>query len=193
MYGVDLYWIPLGAGQSVVRLSGRVFEAAAAWVHHRPSCDLYHTALIVTVPTGRFVIEMTPVPDRNGARRGVVVEGPVGTKWAGRFRVFRYEVRRWNGGSIPDAQYAAAIEPVCADVARAQRLLDAVESVPATVWGRDELGAGGMWNSNSVTAWLLSRAGIDTTGLCPPGNGRAPGWSAGLVVAGRSDRVTLDG
>ncbi len=27
---VDLYWIPLGAGQHVVRLSGRLFEAISA-------------------------------------------------------------------------------------------------------------------------------------------------------------------
>ena len=27
--GVDLYWLPLGAGGHSVRLNGRVFEAAA--------------------------------------------------------------------------------------------------------------------------------------------------------------------
>jgi len=34
-----------------------------------------------------------------------------------------------------------------------------------------------------VTAWLLARVGVDTTGLAPPNGGRAPGWNAGLVVA----------
>jgi hypothetical protein len=58
-----------------------------------------------------------------------------------------------------------------------------VPTVPTPVWGRDEFGAGEMWNSNSVTAWLLARAGIDTTDLAPPNGGRAPGWNAGLVVA----------
>jgi hypothetical protein len=28
--GVDLYWLPLGAGGNSVRLNGRVFEAVAA-------------------------------------------------------------------------------------------------------------------------------------------------------------------
>jgi hypothetical protein len=45
-----------------------------------------------------------------------------------------------------------------------------------------------MWNSNSVTAWLITRSGIDTTALRPPEQGRAPGWRAGLVVAGRELR-----
>ncbi len=185
VYGIDLYWIPLGAGQSVVRISGKVFEAASAMVQRRQPCDLYHSALIVTVPDGRFVIEMTPVPDRDGARRGVVAEGPVGTKWAGRLRMFRYEIRCWQDGVIPDAPLASSIEPVCTDVAQAQRLLDIVQLVPAPVWGRDELGTGAMWNSNSVTSWLLSLAGIDAANLRPPGGGRAPGWSAGVVVAAR--------
>ena len=53
-------------------------------------------------------------------------------------------------------------------------------------WGRDELGTGDMWNSNSLVAWLLARSGHEVSGLEPPGGGRAPGWSAGLVVAGRA-------
>ncbi|MFL6252983.1 MAG: hypothetical protein ACJ75N_21100, partial [Actinomycetes bacterium] len=51
--------------------------------------------------------------------------------------------------------------------------------------GRDELRTGEMWNSNSLISWLLARAGIDTEGLEPPVGGRAPGWNAGVVVAGR--------
>jgi hypothetical protein len=58
--------------------------------------------------------------------------------------------------------------------------------VPTPVWGRDELGTGEMWNSNSLVAWLLARASIPTRDLAPPGQGRAPGWNAGLVVAARS-------
>jgi hypothetical protein len=42
-----------------------------------------------------------------------------------------------------------------------------------------------MWNSNSVIAWLLTRAGIDAGAIQPPQPGRAPGWRAGLVVATR--------
>ncbi len=60
---VDLYWIPLGAGQHVVRMSGKLFEAISARLQRRPTCDLYHSALVVVVPEGRFTIEQTPVPD----------------------------------------------------------------------------------------------------------------------------------
>ena len=71
MCTVELLWIPLGAGQHVVRLSGRAFEALTARVQHRPACDLYHSALVVTVADGRYVIEMTPVPDRQIGRAHV--------------------------------------------------------------------------------------------------------------------------
>jgi hypothetical protein len=55
----------------------------------------------------------------------------------------------------------------------------------AWIWGRDELSAGEMWNSNSVTAWLVARAGLDADTILPPTGGRAPGWNAGLLVARR--------
>jgi hypothetical protein len=182
---VDLYWIPLGAGERVARASGKVFEALSAVVQRRRPCDLYHSALAVGVPEGRFVIEMTPIPDLDGEQRGVVAEGPVGTKWAGRFRLFRYEIRRWREGVIPDESEATSTVRVIVDLACAQRILGLVPSVPTPVWGRDELDAGEMWNSNSVTSWLLSRGEVDLTQIEPPNGGRAPGWSAGLVVAAR--------
>ena len=59
--GVDLYWLPLGAGGRSVRLNGRVYEAFAARHQRRTPCDLYHSALEVRVPAGRFVIAYTPV------------------------------------------------------------------------------------------------------------------------------------
>jgi hypothetical protein len=183
---VDLMWIPLGAGGHVVRLNGKAYEALAARRERRPRRDLYHSALEVVVPEGRFVIEMTPIPDHRGHERGVVGEGPVGVRWAGRFRIFRYENRRWLGGVIPDAGEAVA-SPVMVsdDLGCAHRILDLVPSVPTPVWGRDELGAGEMWNSNSVISWLLDRAGVDTDRIGPPANGRAPGWMAGIAVARR--------
>ena len=58
--GIDLYWLPLGAGGHSVRLNGLVFEAFAARVQHRDRSDLYHSALAVHVPAGRFVIEQAP-------------------------------------------------------------------------------------------------------------------------------------
>jgi hypothetical protein len=183
---VDLYWIPLGAGAHVVRASGRLFEMLSALVHRRRRADLYHSALAVTVPEGRFVIEMTPVPDREGIRRGVVAEGPVGTRRAGRFRVFRYEIRRWRDGRILDADEAIGGPlRLTDDLTAARRVLERLPSIPTPVWGRDELGTGDMWNSNSVVAWVLSSSGVEIAGTLPPRGGRAPGWAAGRVVATR--------
>jgi hypothetical protein len=184
--GIDLYWLPLGAGGHSVRLNGRVFEAVASRLEHRPACDLYHSALEVLVPEGRFVIEQAPVADGDGARRGVAAGGAVGARWAGRFRIFRYEVRRWRDGVIPDLSEAVdSPRRLTDDPERARRLLDLVPSLPTPVWGRDELAAGEMWNSNSVTSWLIASAGLSPESIRPPTGGRAPGWKAGLVVARR--------
>ena len=99
---VDLYWLPLGAGGHFVRLNGRVYEAVTARLQRRPPRDLYHAALQVELDGDRFVIEQTPVPRLSGEERGVVAGGAVGSRWAGRFRIFRYEIRLWRGGHIPD-------------------------------------------------------------------------------------------
>jgi hypothetical protein len=45
--GIDLYWLPLGAGGHSVRLNGLVFEAVAAGLARRVRCDLYHAGLEV--------------------------------------------------------------------------------------------------------------------------------------------------
>jgi hypothetical protein len=184
--GVDLFWLPLGAGGHSVRFNGIAYEAMLARLQRRAACDLYHSALEVHVPDGRFVIEMTPVRAADGAERQVAASGAVGARWAGRFRIFRYEVRRWRDGFIPDvAEAVASPQRVAHDAATAQRVLDLVPTVPTAVWGRDELNTGDMWNSNSLTSWLLARSGITTGLLRPPAGGRAPGWKAGLIVAER--------
>ncbi len=140
--GLDLYWIPLGAGHHVVRISGKIYEALSALVQRRPRCPLFHSALVATVPEGRFVIEMTEIRDARGAERGVVAEGAVGTRWLGQFRLFRYEIRRWREGVIPDISYAVQ-SPVriTDDLAITRDLLELVPFVPRAVWGRDELEA----------------------------------------------------
>jgi hypothetical protein len=190
---VDLYWLPLGAGGHSVRLNGRVFEAVAARAARRPACDLYHSALEVRVGAARFVIEQAPVRDTRGEQRGVVAEGSVGTRSAGRFRIFRYEIRRWRDGRIPDLDQAVESPQRLTDErARAELVLDLVARVPTPVWGRDDLDTGEMWNSNSVTAWLIACAGIDTDPIHPPTSGRAPGWQAGLVVARREAQSPPD-
>ena len=183
---VDLYWLPLGAGGHCVRTNGRVFEVLSSAAHGRGPCDLYHSALEVHVGSLRYVIEMAPVWNERTKARGVVAEGAVGDRRAGRLRLFRYEVRRWRDSWIPDMDEAVdsprrlSSAPTCA-----ARILDLVPQVPTSVWGRDELQAGDMWNSNSLISWLLVRSGLETDSIHRPIGGRAPGWQAGLVVARR--------
>lgn len=182
---VDLYWLPLGAGGHSVRWNGRIFEWVVALVERRARCDLYHSALEVRVPDGRFVIEQAPAW-RDGRERGVVAEGAVGARAAGRLRLFRYEIRCWREGVIPDLSEAVASpQRLSTDPAAATRLLELAPQVPTPVWARDELGAGEMWNSNSTIAWLLARSGLDIESIQPPPGGRAPGWRAGVAVARR--------
>jgi hypothetical protein len=184
---IDLYWVPLGAGGWFVRLNGRIYETIRARIERRPTFDLFHSALEVRLPEGRFVIEVSwPIQDAEGASRGVVLEGPVGSRILARFRVARYELRRWRNGVIPDADEAVASpQRLTDDPVRARHLLDLVRSVPELVWGRDETGTGDMWNSNSVISWLIARSGIPTDAIEFPARGRAPGWEAGLVTARR--------
>ena len=183
--GIDLYWLPLGAGGHSVRANGRVFEAVAARLARRPVRDLYHSALGLRLPEGRYVVELAPVPRGDHVGRGVVAEGAVGSRWAGRLRVFRYEVHCWLGGSIPDLSEAVASpQSVTNDPRQTQRLFDLVAFVPTPVWGRDQLGTGEMWNSNSVISWLIASSGLGDS-FRPPAGGRAPGWEAGLVLAQR--------
>jgi hypothetical protein len=141
---------------------------------------------VVRVPDGRFVIEQAPVRDKNGLERGVIAEGAVGSRWAGRFRIFRYEVRCWRDGVIPDIGEAVeSPQRLTDDPSLAQHFLDLVPTVPSLVWGRDESRTGEMWNSNSLTSWLIARSGLHVESVHPPAGGRAPGWQAGLVVARR--------
>src|SRR5215203_1634344 len=184
---IDLYWIPLGAGGHSVRFNGRVFEAIEAARQRRKRCDLYHAALVIHLDGERHTIEIAPSPDADEARRGVVATGAVGSRYLGWWRLFRYEVRSWRGGSIPDLDCAVGGPPrISDDPGAARRVLRLVARVPTPVWGRDELAAGEMWNSNSMIAWVLAKAGVATRAIRPPEHGRAPGWDAGLVVARRS-------
>jgi hypothetical protein len=190
---VDLYWIPLGAGGHSVRVNGRVFEAIEAARQHRQRCDLYHAALVIGLDLDRYTIEVAPSPDADEASRGVVATGAVGSRYLGWLRLFRYEVRCWRGGSIPDLGEAVdAPRRLTTDPQLARRLLHLITIVPRPVWGRNELKAGEMWNSNSVAAWLIASAGLQTDQLRPPSRGRAPGWLAGLEVARRSIAYDTD-
>src|SRR3954447_12619067 len=114
---------------------------------------------------------------------------PSTSRLLGRLRLFRYEVRCWRDGSIPDlAEAVGGARRLSTDPRAARRVLAALPVVPTPVWGRDELGAGEGWNSNSMVAWVLATAGVPTRTLRPPARGRAPGWDAGLAVARRGRR-----
>jgi hypothetical protein len=183
---VCLYWLPLGAGGRSVRWNGRVFERLVALREHRPPCDLYHAALTLTLAERRYVVEMAPEWSGDGDR-GVVRSGPVGMARLGRSRWFRYEVRLWRDGTIPDLDEAVGGPMhLATDPDRLRRLFEAAPHVPAATWGRDELGLGEMWNSNSVVSWLLAVSGHHVDTLAPPTGGRAPGWDAGLALARRT-------
>jgi hypothetical protein len=188
---VELYWIPLSAGGHSVRFNGRAYEAIVAAWQHRTRCDLYHAALVVQVDGASYAIEVAPSPDADEASRGVVAVGPVGSRLLRRLRLFRYEVRCWPGGAIPDrADAVDSPKLVTTDPAAARRIVELTRRVPTPVWGRDELGAGEMWNSNSVAAWLITAAGLGAD-VPLPVKGRAPGWHAGEVVASRSQERPL--
>jgi hypothetical protein len=185
---IVLFWIPLGSGGSgVVRASGRVYESVVARSERRQPMALLHTALQVHLPEGRFVVEtMWPSPDSNLETRGVVAHGDVGGRLLGILPWFRYEVRCWRDGDLPDAGDAVGGPQMLShDPGVARRLLEETHSVPGLVWGRDQMATGEMWNSNSVVSWLLTRAGIAE--IHPPRGWRAPGWDAGIRIAHASE------
>jgi hypothetical protein len=192
---IDLYWLPLGAGGWFVSFNGRVYEWITAKRQRRRPLDLYHTALEVTAPEGRFIIENAwPIPDHNPEARGVTVQGPVWSPSLRRFRLFRYEIRRWRNGEIADIAYAVASpQRVSEDLAQVRALLALANEVPAHLWGRDELRAGDIWNSNSVISWLLTTAGVSAFDIHPPDGGRAPGWTVGALEAQRTSGPAITG
>ena len=75
--GIDLYWLPLGAGGHSVRPNGKVFEAVAASVGRRDRCDLYHSALQVC---------LTDRTQRTGGSGDPTANGRTGSRVAGRHR-----------------------------------------------------------------------------------------------------------
>jgi len=93
-------------------------------------------------------------------------------------------VRCWRDGAIPDIGEAVdSPRRLTDDSECARRLLGLVPFLLTPTWGRDELAAGEMWNSNSMISWLIAGAGLCPEAIHPPDGGRAPGWNAGVVVA----------
>jgi len=108
-----------------------------------------------------------------------------------RFRAFQYEVRCWPDGTIPDlAEAVDSPQRVSVDPCQISEVLSVLREVPPLTWGRDELGTGDMWNSNSLVSWALARSGHDMRTIQPPRGGRAPGWMAGLALASRQREAT---
>jgi hypothetical protein len=106
--------------------------------------------------------------------------------------MFRYEMRRWRDGVIPDISEAVdSPRRLSSDLRDARRLLELMPLMPVLVWGRDQLGTGEMWNSNSMIAWLIARTGLEVNSMKPPAGGRAPGWNAGVVAAARESGVKI--
>ncbi|OUC81113.1 hypothetical protein CA982_00705 [Gordonia lacunae] len=183
---VVLWWIPVGAGGRVVRHTSRWWELIQARLARRDPRPLFHAAMEATVGDGtRYVIEMAPAWSAPlGLDRGVAVSGPVGLRALGRWRLFRYEVRCWADGTIPDRSYAVGGPVVLTtDRMKSQALVSSVRDVPSLTWGRNVGAVSDMWNSNSVVSWLLVMADMTVDGVVPPQGGWAPGWRAGIALA----------
>jgi len=144
---------------------------------------LLHSALKLGTGEGETItVELTP--EFIGGPAPPVVTGPVGIGWAGRFRLFRYQLRCLEVEALPDEDWAVA-EPILLsrEPGAARRILELAPSIPRYTWGRRVAGTGEMWTSDSVISWLLVRAGIDPGPAAPPAGGRAPGWFAGIAIA----------
>ncbi|WP_382306552.1 hypothetical protein [Herbiconiux sp. UC225_62] len=180
-----LSWLPVGAGGHLVIHTSHWWELYRAWREHRPPGALYHAALDVVEGGGRYLIEMAPAWSGPRADHGVVATGPVGSRLLGRSRFFRYEVRCWADGILPDRRFAlGGVVRFPLSEAGARALIARVPDVPTPVWGRAAFGSD-MWNSNSLISWLLETSGIDASAVVPPAGGRAPGWAAGIAAAAR--------
>ena len=145
--GVDLLWIPLGAGSAlpIVRWNGNLYEALVARRERRSRLDLYHAALEVWAFGARSVVEMTPAWGSSHSPEGAVASGPVGMRFLGRSKLFRYEVHCWRDGTIPDREYAVGGAQVLTNDGQvARRVLDLAPDFPTAVWGRDDIGTDDM-------------------------------------------------
>ena len=182
----NLWWLPVGAGGHFVVHTSRWWEALSARRQGRDAQPLCHAALEVFTVSSRVVVEMAPAWGSGAGTQAVRATGPVGLHFLGRSRLFRYEVRSWVGGEIPD-RAAAVTDPlrIPLGACQAEELVARVSEAPLWTWGRDVLGIGDMWNSNSLVAWLLETSGVDTASIGAPPPYRSPGWLCGRAAAGR--------
>jgi hypothetical protein len=179
---VDLHWIPTGAGTQIAR-NMKAYEWLAATLARRPRVVLCHAALKVELDGRHYTMELTPVTPHKDVIPAPVT-GPVGARFAARFRIFRYQLCTVECPALPDEEWTIG-EPVrvAPDGATAERIFEAAAVVPPYVWGRRVPGTTEMWTSNSVISWLLRRAGIEAANITLPAGTRAPGWRAGLEAS----------
>ena len=109
------------------------------------------------------------------------MEGAVGSRWARRLRIFRYEVHRWRDGVIPDlAEAVASPERLTSDPLLTLRIFDLVASGAAVDLGTRR-GACRRDVELELGHCLADRARRHRCGLAAPAR---PGTGAGL--AGRA-------
>jgi len=165
------------------RWSLAAWEAVSAAIARRPRAALVHSALKVGTGDGAlYTIEMMPV--FSGEPSPPAMTGPVGFRWAGRSRFFRYQLRVDRDQPLPDEGWTLSVTRLTTDGAVAGRVIALAPEVPRFTWGRRAPRTTEMWTSDSAIAWLLSTAGVDLAGASLPEGSRAPGWVAGLQVAG---------
>jgi hypothetical protein len=167
-----LLWIPVGAGTRFQRLTLDVYERLWAKLARRPRSTLVHAGLKLACGGQRFTVELMPAP-RGRANHGEVT-GPVGLRWLGRLRSFRYQVCVFERAALPDEQWVVG-----------SPIVVLAKEVPAHTWGRRAPGAAEMWTSDSAISWMLVKAGLDPGACAPPSECIAPGWSAGIFEARR--------
>ena len=88
-------------------------------------------------------------------------------------RIFRYELRRWRDGAIPDIAEAVDSPRLLTTDSNRAGTARPGPAFPTVISGLDELPAGEMWNSNSLIAWLLVRSGHHAGSIPAPAGGRA--------------------
>ena len=116
----------------------------------RQPLDLYHTALVVHLPEGRFVVENCwPIPDPDGRSRGVVVQGPVPSR---RLAGFACSAMRCAAGATGSSPTPARPWPARTGEQRPRHRVGCwtcrLPAQPGLGSGR--AWDGEMWNSNSV-------------------------------------------
>lgn len=177
----ELSWIPVGAGTRFQRASLVVYESVAALLSRRGRQQLVHGGLCGSYQGLPFTLELMPAPA--GPPSGEVT-GPVGTNWAGRLRLFRYQVCLLPDDALPDQAWAVAPPTrLTEDPAVVAAVMELSKKVPAYTWGRRRRGHPEMWTSDSAVAWILTRAGVELQAVGPPPGCRAPGWRSGIVEA----------